>query len=395
MPNGRPDTGATIGDQLDLLTTEIRQLPDLTPQSVLEHACNGLSRIAPFSAAGVFRQNNAGHTLEWVQVPKPETAFLPTFLQQNLSGLTDMLSNNTPAQFGPDNETSSGEGTFVGVSVGQLDGEPTGLALSSTRALDESEIRRLSPFAIMLGLISENARLNKLLVQDGGSDSTARLIGFIAHELRTPLTGMRGNIQLALLATRKGQHERIPKRLELAIGSVDDMSGLVQKLLDVSRLERDSYPLNKSDANLAQTISAALDAVAADEQFVSHSIRVEELDEVIVQHDKPAMQQVFSNLLLSVGHYVDASGEITISTNTTNETAIVRLSYSGTPFSTVDVAALSEPLVNVEASRDSTDDLNLDLAFCRGIICKHRGQITFITDDGTPGAQVIEVTIPR
>jgi signal transduction histidine kinase len=395
MPDSRPNDGAVFGDQLNLLTTEIRQLSDLSPRAALEYACARLSAINPLSSAGIFRQEKNSDALQWMHLSDGSADFMNQSLEQNEKGLSDILTNGWLKQFDPAQNSGATRDIFIGVPAGDLEGEPVGLGLSSTRALEDVELSRLGFFALMLGLIAENARLSNIVANRDDSSSSARLIGFIAHELRTPLTGMRGNIQLALMASRKGQHDRVPKRLEAAINGVDDMSALVQQLLDVSRLERGTFQLNLGLAGIGQTIASAIDAVSTEDQFAPRSVRVIHLDDVTLEHDHAALQRAFCYLLVASGRYATEMSEIECSVYDNGDTVTFRIIYEGSAFSSDDQAVLSGPLASAQSASGRSDDLSLDLAFCRGIISHHNGQISLKSDSGAPGTHTIEITLPR
>jgi signal transduction histidine kinase len=395
MPDSRPNDGAVFGDQLNLLTTEIRQLPDLSPRAALEYACARLSAIDPLSSAGIFRRDKNSHALQWMHRSDGPADFMNHSLEQNQSGLSAILTNGSLRQFDSAQNSSAKRDIFIGVPAGDLEGEPVGLGLSSTRELKDVELSRLGPFASMLGLIAENARLSNMVASKDDGSSSARLIGFIAHELRTPLTGMRGNIQLALMASRKGQHDRVPKRLEAAINGVDDMSALVQQLLDVSRLERGTFQLNLALAGIGQTMASAIEAVSTEERFAARSLRVTHLDDVTLEHDQGALQRAFCYLLAASGRYATEMSEIECSVHDNGERATIRITYEGSEFSSEDQTALSGPLSSAHSASGRSDDLSLDLAFCRGIISHHNGHISLKSDSGAPRTHTIEITLPR
>jgi signal transduction histidine kinase len=392
-----PEVGMTFGDQLDLLASEIHQMPGVKPHDIIEHACTRLARIEPISNAGIFRWSSSDRSLEWMYHSHPDAVSFSKTLQTHLSGLSEVLRDGISSQFAPSNRNETNADTFVGIPIGEFNGNPAGLGVSSNRSLEQAEMHRLTPFALILGLIAENARLKHQIEQEQEQDSgsTARLIGFIAHELRTPLTGMRGNIQLALMASQKEQYDRIPKRLQTAISSVDEMTGMVQKLLDVSRLERGSYPFDSSSSDISQTILAAVESAATDDRLATLQIRAETIDELVIDHDRSAFQQMLCYLLLAVNQYSSDSGDITLSATDESDTFRIQITYAGKMFSTIDQITLVEPLVQAEAARTQHENISLELAFCRGIVTHFGGQIDIASSPYASGEHQITVTLPH
>ncbi len=95
--------------------------------------------------------------------------------------------------------------------------------------------------------------LNLLLDRVAGAlRGEQRLTSELAHELRTPLTGIRGELELALMA------EPVPatrKRLERVIGLVDQMSGTITTLLAIARDDIAHHHSTSVDAVVAATLN--------------------------------------------------------------------------------------------------------------------------------------------
>ncbi|OZZ05852.1 sensor histidine kinase, partial [Klebsiella pneumoniae] len=75
------------------------------------------------------------------------------------------------------------------------------------------------------------------------------------HELRTPLASLRGYIEL--ISYKEGQHisEEANKYLKQALKSSNELGGLINNLLDVTRIERGTLTLNMERMDLAATIA--------------------------------------------------------------------------------------------------------------------------------------------
>jgi hypothetical protein len=58
-------------------------------------------------------------------------------------------------------------------------------------------------------------------------------------------------------------------------------------------------------------------------------------------------------------------------------------------------ATLSVPLSGSRPSSERSDHLSLELAFCRGVVQKHHGQILVHTDYPSPSQHQIEILLPH
>ena len=388
MPETQSEQKTMLGDAIDTLTSEIRSGPTRSPSETLEYACSRLALIKPISSAGMFRLDQGTSSFKWIYRTQPVVQMMDDSLRNHHDGLSSMFNGGDLVQVGSDKDSY-----FVGLPAGQFDGGAIGLGISTSRELNDGELARLGSFGFLIGLAAENARLRHQMTQTTEIQSTARLIGFIAHELRTPLTGMRGNVQLALMATRKEQYDRIPTRLEAAISSVDDMSGLVQQLLDVSRLERGAFTLTLSEARLEDTVARA--ATALENSAADPTINLPNDSTTTMAGDHDALEKSITILLRNIGNYADRSQPVEIETLHDGQYVGITLSYTGNRFSGSDLQALTEPLSIARPGGDSHENLSLELAFCRGIITRHGGKLSLHADPSNPGKQLVEIRLPQ
>ena len=391
MLDAKDDRGAMTVEHFGQLVHDLQYGSFDTPESVLTGICAGLITMKPIRAAGLFRLDEASDRLHWLALDPFDDDLMHRSLVQEHVSLSGMLRGKS-RQVQLESANPSG---FVGMPAGMYDGAALGLGVTADRPFDDDELARLSSFSTTAGLIAENARLTGLFSEEDDASSTAHLLGFIAHELRTPLTGMRGNIQLALMANRKGQHDRIPNRLEAAIDSVDGMSGLVQKLLDVSRLERGAFPLTLDTGPIGQTITRSVDSCLDRPKSAIDRIPITGDTDTMIEHDHQTIQEAFCFLLNRITEYLDdkAIPEITIADS--DVLVRVQVSYTGSVISDDDLAALMAPLSSTRLSSDRNDQLSLDLAYCRGVIRRHDGQIFVHADTPAPNQQSIEILLPR
>lgn len=385
------ERGGALGDELARFTSEIHQIEDQPPDRLIEEACARLGGIEPLSSAGMFQLVPETTSLGWLHLSNPSLEFMNQSLRTNHADLSGMLANGGAVQF---NASQEGSNFFIGVPAGQYNGSQIGLGVSCSRFLEDNELTRLGPLGLILGLMVENARLSQDANDHDDASSTARLVGFIAHELRTPLTGMRGNIQLALMASRKEQYERIPGRLESAIESVDSMSSLVQKLLDVSRLERGAVSLNIIPASLSETVEDAVKSINAEISGKTWSVRAGTGDAPVIEHDQEAIRQALYYLVENFGPYAEHDSEITISINEESDSVELSITYAGAPFSDEEAAALAIPLSRAQSSSARNEYLSLDLAYCRGVMNEHNGHVDSRADFPSPGRHTIALMFP-
>ncbi len=129
-----------------------------------------------------------------------------------------------------------------------------------------------------------------------------------SHELRTPLTAIRGFAETLLRNELSRQEQR--RYLEIILGHSERLSRLVDDLLELSRAESASLPLEPHDlrlAGIASDVLAGLTA-AARERGIDAGLRVDE--DVSANADPAALEQILINLLDNAFKYTDPGGKV-------------------------------------------------------------------------------------
>lgn len=172
--------------------------------------------------------------------------------------------------------------------------------------LVETELLRLFSiqFACLLEGAELNARLLKALqqvkdsqaqvVQSSKMAAIGQLAAGVAHELNTPLGAVSIAVELSI-ETLAHTPERSKKRLEKALESIDQMRGIISKLLFYSRDSRGM----RSRVDLHKVMDDSL-------QLVSHTLKLTGVEvelapgpSIVIEANSNELQQVFSNLLIN------------------------------------------------------------------------------------------------
>jgi len=138
-------------------------------------------------------------------------------------------------------------------------------------------------------------------------------LSIAAHELRTPVAGLRG---FARMLTRQFEREGHldPERGRTALHHIDRQSGrlagLVNQLLDVSRLETGWLDLNRSDVDLVTLVREAVDGARA--MTSQHTFLLDLPETMMASIDALRIEQVISNIVDNAVRYSPAGGVIEV-----------------------------------------------------------------------------------
>jgi signal transduction histidine kinase len=196
--------------------------------------------------------------------------------------------------------------------------------------------------------------------------------------LRTPLN----NIRLYLGLLDRGRPEKRPTYMATLHRETDMLRGLIEDLLDLSRLEmnKEPPPLLQLDVNeLAQTL------VSDRDQLVAQSGRSLEAQLTFpvppVLADRKMLTQLLTNLIANATNYTQPGGLIRVMSDycETDGLPWVRITVSdnGPGISEEDQQHLFERFYRGEAAlRSGAPGTGLGLAICQEIVSRHQGRLT-------------------
>lgn len=125
------------------------------------------------------------------------------------------------------------------------------------------------------------------------------VLSMIAHELRNPLHALSLQLALARSTARSHQQPDTAARIAKAQATLERYVDRVSVLLELARLNADTYPLRKAPVDLTVVLTALAQALEAEGQF--HGVRL------IAQlpascpalTDQLVVEQIVENLLLN------------------------------------------------------------------------------------------------
>ncbi len=159
----------------------------------------------------------------------------------------------------------------------------------------------------------------------------SRFIKLAAHELRTPLTGLRGYLSLLTSADNQWMANADEKTLEIVEGittSVDRLQGIVQDMVDMTRIETGTLQLRESPVSLSfifDKIKREFEEVALNRQQTLNIAAVDHIP--MMWADGERVTQILRNLVSNAIKYTPNGGLIQITAQTVDS--------SGLPCSTI------------------------------------------------------------
>jgi PAS domain S-box-containing protein len=242
-------------------------------------------------------------------------------------------------------------------------------------------------------LAAEEDRRRRLAAEEAAR-LRAEFLSVAAHELKTPLAALRAMAQLTLRRyLREGtlSSERMQNALEVIDGQTDRLARLVERLLDVSRLESGHLILDRLETDLGALIERTVSdfRTRGDGRRIQLDLPAQPLS---ISVDALRVEQVLTNLIDNALKYSPADTPVTISVESAaSGRATVTVADRGPGVPEQDRAHLFDRFFRSRAA-GHTSGMGLGLYVSREIARLHGGDITF--DFPEEGGTRVTLSLP-
>jgi signal transduction histidine kinase len=239
----------------------------------------------------------------------------------------------------------------------------------------------LQTFADQSALAIQNARLFSEIEQKGkelaeASQHKSQFLANMSHELRTPLNAILGYTELIADGIYGQQSEKMLAVLKRLESNGKHLLGLINDVLDLSKIEAGQLVLELSDYSLediAQTVRSTLEPLAVDKKL---AFKVEVAAKMPPgRGDGRRLAQVLINLVGNAIKFTDA-GEVIITAGVIDGSFNLSVRDTGPGISAADQAKLFQEFQQADnAITRKKGGTGLGLAISKRIIEMHGGKI--------------------
>lgn len=238
---------------------------------------------------------------------------------------------------------------------------------------DFALIRRESGF--ISGLVCV---LHDVTEQEKNETERREFVSNVSHELRTPLTSMRSYLE-ALSDGAWENPEIAPRFISVSLEETDRMIRMINDLLELSRMDNNSYAIQKELVNLNEMFNFVIERF---EMMIlsknnNYEIRKEFTRRTIwVEVDSDKMIQVLDNIMNNAIKYTPDGGVITCTLLETHNNVIISIADQGMGIPKRDLKRVFERFFRVDKARSrAMGGSGLGLAISREVIQDHGGTI--------------------
>ena len=209
----------------------------------------------------------------------------------------------------------------------------------------------------------------------------SRFFANISHEFRTPLTLILGQID-SVMSENIDVKEK--GKLQVANRNARRLLGLINQLLDLSKLEAGSMELNSEHHNIVPFLKSLFYSFESLSESQKITLKFEsECENIPVVFDPDKMEKIFYNLISNAFKFVSSKGEIKVSLNIVNSTAEIRIKDTGIGIPSNRLTHIFDRFYQVDGSASGKHEgTGIGLALTKELIELHKGSISVNSKEG-------------
>jgi signal transduction histidine kinase/CheY-like chemotaxis protein len=222
----------------------------------------------------------------------------------------------------------------------------------------------------------------------------SRFFANISHEFRTPLTLIFGPANDVLEKTKEPDTKQ-------SVGTIkrnaNRLYGLVNQLLDLSKLEAGKMALETSEQNIIPLLKGLFQSFTSLAERKKITLKFNAIEEnLIVYIDKDKVEKIVNNLLSNAFKFTPEGGKIVVSVNTTNANTSP-LNKAGTQGGSVEISIsdtgrgipkeridnIFDRFYQVDGSHTrESEGTGIGLALTKELVELHKGKIQVESEEG-------------
>lgn len=218
-------------------------------------------------------------------------------------------------------------------------------------------------------------------------------ISSVSHELRTPLTAIRGWGETAKMSVGTDE-ELVSRGLEVVLSEADRLSGLVEELLDFSRMQTGRLTVNTMPLDVSELLRSAADMYTelARQNGIELSFTMPKIHSVVLG-DSDRLKQVFINIIDNAVKYTEKGGLVLVTQAVEENCVQIVVKDTGVGIPASDIDRVKEKFFK---SNKTVRGSGIGLAVADEIIKQHQGLffIESIEGVGTTATVVLPLYEP-
>lgn len=271
------------------------------------------------------------------------------------------------------------------------------LSVQSTQIknrFNNDDLHLLSTIASYVGIAIHNAQLfdevkQAQIIAEDANEAKSSFLSTVSHELRTPLTSVLGFAKIIKKRLEEKVFPALPaddakldkvvqqitENLNVVVSEGERLTGLVNDVLDLAKIEAGKVEWNMQQISLRSVIERAISATMAlfDQKKLTLTSDLQPVPEVIGDNDK--LIQVVINLLSNAVKFTE-QGTVECKLFAEGDEVIVAIKDTGIGIAPEDQGKVFEKFRQVgDTLTDKPKGTGLGLPICKEIVEHHEGRM--------------------
>ena len=183
----------------------------------------------------------------------------------------------------------------------------------------------ISLLVTMLYLRRMQVRFDELVNVMGKRFRAGDFIVNLSHDLRTPLAIARGYGETLLLKRGELGAEEEREYMELVVGKIRQVEGMVNQLFELAKIESPSFEPKREPFVFSEMMGEVLRAVGAQGRIEQRGVE----DGAWIEADVAMMERVLQNLVVNALAYTPAGGRIVVALEREGALLVFRIENEG------------------------------------------------------------------
>ncbi len=204
-----------------------------------------------------------------------------------------------------------------------------------------------------------------------------RLVRDISHELKTPITTIKGYLENIEFIAK--DNELLQRYCSIASEECDEMDGLIEEMLEMSRLENDGYVCDMKVTDVSHILKIIEEKTQV--EFIGHTFSIDFENGKILCNSVLITRAVF-NFIKNAVKYGEKNKEISICGLCENGRYYFKVSNYGSEISEEEKESIWDPFYKNDKSRKRDSSHGIGLSMVKRIAHIHSGDVGCETKDG-------------
>lgn len=204
-----------------------------------------------------------------------------------------------------------------------------------------------------------------------------RFITDASHELKTPLTIIDANIEVVEMESGESQWTKSTRK------QIQRLSGLVQQLVTLSRLDEEKGLEEKCEFNLSEAVSECVQPYESLAQTREKNLTLNIEEDITYTGDERSIRQLAGILMDNAVKYSSENGNITLTLKKKGKKIFLEVYNDADDLPQGKLDVLFERFYRLDSSRNSgTGGSGIGLSMAKAIVQAHKGKITAENKNG-------------